>query len=73
MPAEEDFNRFSQFAEELGLTDDDDEKSRTSFVESAMKRKGYKPVLSWGEPDPPENDKGKKSGDFFGKSGSQYS
>lgn len=72
-PAEDDFKRFHDLADELGLTDDDDkDKAKTSFIESAMKRKGYKPVTSWGEPDPPADKKDKGTGDFFSRGGGQY-
>lgn len=59
MGAEEDFARFSEIAEELGL----EEKEFDSFVSSSMKRKGYKPVLSWADPDPENGGQG--GGDFF--------
>lgn len=75
MPAEEDHTKFTSLADELGLTDDDPKEGpvRTSFIESAMKRKGYKPSVKWDEPDPPEPKTGKKEGgDFFSRGGGQY-
>lgn len=62
MPAQEDHQRFSDMADELGLEDDD----RDGFISSAMKRKGYKETRGWADPDPdPNNGGGNDGGDFF--------
>lgn len=58
--AEEFLAKLSELAEDLGL--EDDEKS--DFIDGSMKRRGFKPVTSWTDPEP-ENDKG--SGDFFSR------
>lgn len=60
MPAQEDHERFSGIADELGLEDDD----RESFITSAMKRLGYKPRMAWDERED-DGGKGKDDGDFF--------
>lgn len=76
-PADDDWKRFGELADELGLTDDGDDveegkrkKERTNFLNSAMARKGYKPKMSWDEPDPPKGKEGEGKSDFFG--GGQY-
>lgn len=56
---EEAMNKFKAMAEELGLEDDETE----SFVNSAMKRNGFKQVTGWADPDNDNDDKG--GGDFF--------
>lgn len=65
MPAEDDYNKFSEFAKEIGLEGEDFE----GFVNSAMKRKGYKPRTAWDDPEP--EDGGKGDGDFFSRGGKQ--
>lgn len=71
MAADEDFQTFSELADRLKLEDKEGKPERSSFIESAMKRLGYKPTLSWGEPDPPKDEKDGGGGDFF-SSGGQY-
>ena len=65
-PAEQDYADLSNWAERLGLEDEQKEK----FINSSMKRLGYKPRTQW-EPPEPEGDEGKGKGDddFFGGSG----
>lgn len=62
-PAEADYNALHSLAERLQLEDDQREK----FVNSSMKRLGYKPRTQW---EPPEQEDGGKGGDddgdFFG-------
>jgi len=68
--ADEDFERFSSIADELGLKDDGEEKDRSNFIHSAMTRKGYKPRMAYDDPDPEEGEKEKKekkNGDYFGQ------
>lgn len=64
MAAEDDYKRFSEIAQELGLED----KDHDNFINSAMKRKGYKPVMSWTDPEPEDGGGG---GDFFSGGGSR--
>lgn len=59
MPAEEDFQRFSELAEEIGL----DEKDRDEFIGFFMTRKGYRAIPTWTDGEP-EGDGG---GSFFNK------
>lgn len=61
MPAQEDYQRFSELADELEMDDENKEK----WVNQAMKRKGYKPVTSWTDPEP-ENNGGGGDEDLFG-------
>lgn len=58
MTAQDDFLKFSEVAEMLGLKDDEHE----NFITSAMKRRGHKPKLDWVDGD--DNDE-ENSGDFF--------
>jgi hypothetical protein len=58
MAAKDDFDLFGQVAEMLGL----DEEETENFVTSAMRRRGHKPLIQWGDSD--EGD-GEKGGDFF--------
>lgn len=60
MPAEDDFERFSGLAEELGFEGDD----HSNWVNKAMERKGYKAVMNWADPEPEEGKSG--SSDMFG-------
>lgn len=55
MPAEDDFGRFSELADELEL----DGEERDNYIGMHMSKKGYKPVTSWADPDP---DDGKPAG-----------
>jgi hypothetical protein len=57
MSAQEDHELFSKVAEMLGL--DDDEGS--SFINSAMTRRGHKAITSWADGE----DGGNGGGDFF--------
>lgn len=59
MGVEDDHKRFSEFAAEIGLEGDDAE----NFVNSSMKRKGYKPRMAWDEPEPQQEQQ--DDGDFF--------
>lgn len=62
-PAEEDYNSLTALAERLQLEDDQREK----FINSSMKRLGYKPRTQWEPPEPEDGGKGKDDdGDFFG-------
>lgn len=61
MGAQEDYERFKAFADELV----EDEGKREKFVNDAMSRKGHKPVTTW-EDAPPENDDGDEELDSFG-------
>jgi hypothetical protein len=60
MSAEEDYERFKALADELEMEDDAAQK----FIDSAMKRKGHKPVTSWADAEPKAPEGGE--GDFFG-------
>lgn len=57
MAAKDDFDLFGQVAEMLGL----DEEETENFVTSAMRRRGHKPLIQWGDSDDGDD----KSGDFF--------
>lgn len=58
MAAKDDFDLFNQVAEMLGLEPEETE----NFVTSAMRRRGHKPLIQWGDSDGEDGDKG---GDFF--------
>lgn len=58
--AEDFFAKLSEMAEELGLEDDE----KDNFVNSGMKRRGFKQTFTWSDPEPDGNDAG---GDFFSK------
>lgn len=60
MAAAEDKVRFSEIAEELGLTGDEHDE----FVGTAMLKKGYKAVTDWMDPEP-ETPEAPASGGFF--------
>lgn len=63
MGAQEDRTLLDDVAERLGLDDDE----RNDFVNSGMKRLGYKPRMDWDDPDPDEGKDGKGGGDFFSR------
>jgi hypothetical protein len=58
--AEEDFELLKNMAAHIGLDDTESD----SFISSAMKRIGHKPVMQWMDNDNDDNDNG-GSGDFF--------
>lgn len=61
MSAQEDFNVLSEFAEWLGLEDEDE---RDKFFETAMTRKGHKKIASWADAEP--KDRKSKDGNVLG-------
>jgi hypothetical protein len=65
MGAQEDYARFSELAEELGF----EEKEHENFVNKAMAKKGYKPVMNWTDPEPEGNEG--ESSSFFGSGGNR--
>lgn len=60
MAAKDDFDLFNQVAEMLGLAEDETE----NFVTSAMRRRGHKPLIQWGDS---EEGGGEGGGDFFSR------
>ncbi len=60
MSAQDDFLKFSEIAELLGLENEENE----NFISSAMKRRGHKPVLTWADAEG-DGDGDGNSGDFF--------
>lgn len=83
MGATEDFERFSSLADELGIENDEKEPHKDKFIHEAMTRKGYKPRMTYDEPEPQQEGKSgatslfgpprRQNGEGQRKSGSQYS
>lgn len=53
MPAEDDFNMFSELAERMGLEDEE----RENYITQHMKRLGYKMRTAWDEPESGDGNK----------------
>lgn len=64
-PAEQDYAELSSWAERLGLEDDQKDK----FINSSMKRLGYKPRTQWEPPEPENGGDNNDDGDFFSGGG----
>lgn len=60
MAAQDDLERFNAFADEM----DFDDETRQNFVNSSMKRKGHKPVMTWADNDD-DGDGDDGDSDFF--------
>jgi hypothetical protein len=65
MAAKDDFDLFTQVAEMLGLEAEESE----NFITSAMRRRGHKPLIQWGDNEEAQE----KSGDFFSRKREQRS